>query len=107
MIQEKYTGEDQEELFFDKAVEDFNNQEIPYKVRKIDLLRSVDLPIPKTDCFKREEINSLREQILKEVKADESSFIVRFACIPDKFSMPFFLRRKNIKRRNRKKNRRN
>lgn len=99
MRQEKYIiteQDDHEELITDKMVEKFNNIEIPYKIRKIELLETVELPIPKTDYFKRTEIELLRAKVLEELQLHNYPLIVRVACIPDKFSMPFFFIENNM-----------
>ena len=100
MKQEKYIiteQDDQEELVINKMVEEFNNPEIPYKIKKANLLERVGLPIPETNYFKIEEINILKNEILEKLQLHENPLIVRVACIPDKFSMPFFFIERNMK----------
>lgn len=93
MEQEKYRineQDDPEKLTIDAMVERFNSPEIPHKIGKTELLEAVGLPIPKTDYFKRTEINLLKDKISEELQSHDYPLIIRFACVPDKFSMPFF-----------------
>jgi len=99
MRQEKYTADekgDQEKLAVDKMVERFNDSEIPYKIRKIELLETVGLPIPKTECFKKTETQLLKDRIIEELQLHDYPLIIRVACIPDKLSMPFFYLEKEM-----------
>lgn len=99
MKQEKYIiteQDDQEELANDKIVEKFNNPEVPYKIKKTELLETVGLPTPKTDYFEKAEIEPLKNKILEELQSHNYPLIVRLACIPDKFSMPSFFIEKNM-----------
>mgnify|MGYP001558344355 CR=1 FL=1 len=77
---------DQEDLMVNKVVEDFNKTEIPLKIRKIKLLETMELPISKIDFIKKEDVDSLESTVLEKFKYQNSPLIVRFACIPDKFS---------------------
>ncbi|MEA3378348.1 MAG: hypothetical protein U9Q69_01790 [Nanoarchaeota archaeon] len=100
MEQEKYMiteQDDQKKSAINKMAEEFNNFEIPYKIKKTNLLEKVGLPTPETDYFKIEELNILKNKILEELQLHDSPLIVRLACIPDKFSMPFFYIEKNMK----------
>ncbi|MFH1233861.1 MAG: hypothetical protein V1649_04420 [Patescibacteria group bacterium] len=101
MGQEKYTingQNDPEKLAIDKMVEKFNDPEIPYKIKKTELLETVGLPIPKTDYFKKTEIKLLKGKILEELQSHDYPLIIRVACIPDKFSMPFFFIENNMEK---------
>lgn len=81
---------DREGLMIDRMVEDFNKPEIPLKISKIKLLETVGLPISKIDFIKKENTDGLENIILERLKNQDYPLIIRFACIPDKFSMPFF-----------------
>jgi len=99
MEQEKYRINEQdnpEKIAIDKMVERFNNPEIPYKIRKAKILEAVGLPIPKTNYFEKTKINLLKDKILEELQSQDYPLIVRVACIPDKFSMPFFYLEKGM-----------
>ncbi|MDD4476608.1 MAG: hypothetical protein PHY40_00420 [Patescibacteria group bacterium] len=99
MRQEKYTMNEQgdpKELVVDKMIERFNDPEIPYKIKKTKLLETVGLPIPKTDYFEKTEIKLLEGKIFEELQAHDSPLVVRFACMPDKLSMPFFYLEKEM-----------
>jgi len=80
---------DQEELILEKMAEDFNQPEIPLKIKKIKLLETVGLPISKMDFVKRENFDDLASVISERFKRQDCPLIIRFACVPDKFSMPF------------------
>lgn len=81
---------DQEEFISSKMVEKFNDHKVPYKIRKIELLEAVGLPTPKAEFFKTDDIEALKSVILKKLQSEDCSLILRVACNPDKFSMPFF-----------------
>jgi hypothetical protein len=85
-----------EEFMLEKITRDFKQPEIPLKIKKIKLLETVGLPISKIDFIKRENFNDLISIILKRLKYQDSPLIIRFACIPDKFSMPFFYLEKEM-----------
>ncbi|MEK7564874.1 MAG: hypothetical protein AAB394_02985 [Patescibacteria group bacterium] len=87
---DKIAEVDQENLMVNKVVEDFNKIEIPLKIRKIKLLETMELPISKIDFIKKEDADSLESMILKKFEYQDYPLIIRFACIPDKFSMPSF-----------------
>ena len=86
MRQEKYTADeqgDQEKLAVNKMAERFNDSEIPYKIRKVELLETVGLPIPKTEYFKKTETQLLKDRIIEELQLHDYPLIIRVACIPD------------------------
>lgn len=75
--------------FEEHLANQFRNENVPLKVRKTELLEEVRLPIPKTDMFRPENVDSLREAIIARKSEDATtSLIIRFACVPDRFSMP-------------------
>lgn len=87
---------DQEELMLEKMAENFNQPEIPLKIKKIKLLETVGLPISRMDFIKRENFDDLAGAISERLKHQDCPLIIRFACIPDKFSMPFFYLEKEM-----------
>ncbi|MFH1773071.1 MAG: hypothetical protein ABH818_01810 [Patescibacteria group bacterium] len=87
---------DQEELMLDKMAKDFNQPEIPLKIQKVKLLETVGLPISKMDFIKKENLDDLVGAISERLKHQDCPLIIRFACIPDKFSMPFFYLEKEM-----------
>ena len=99
MEQEKYRINEQgdpEKLAINKMVERFNDPEIPYRIRRTEILEAVGLPTPKTDYLKKTEINLLKDKVSEELQSHDYPLIVRFACVPDKFSMPFFYLEKEM-----------
>jgi hypothetical protein len=69
----------------------FRDNHTPYKIRKTELLKEVGLPIPETYYYSKEDLSTLESNVINLLKSKpESSLIVRFACIPDKPSMPVY-----------------
>lgn len=67
----------------------FQDENTAFKVRKIELLEEAGLPIPKSDILRPEEVGLLEEAILSRRLEDPATpLIIRFACVPDRFSMP-------------------
>ncbi|MFA5413181.1 MAG: hypothetical protein WC348_01390 [Patescibacteria group bacterium] len=83
-------GTNQEEPAIDKMVKNFSASEIPTKIKKIKLLEAVGLPTSKIDFLDREKIDCLESLISERLGSEDCPLIVRFACDPDKLSMPFF-----------------
>lgn len=81
---------DQDKLVSDKMVEDFNQTETPLKIKKIKLLETVGLPISKMEFIKKENFDDFAGMVLERLRHQDCPLIVRFACMPDKLSMPFF-----------------
>lgn len=80
-----------DDLIISSLVESFKNKEIPYKIRKINLLMEANLPIPETSYFKKDEIFELKKEVIEKTKNNNNQhFVIRLACIPDKLSMPVF-----------------
>lgn len=73
-----------------RMVNKFENQNVPSKIRKIDLLEEAGLPIPKTDYFPKNEIQNLKDKIEERLRNGEDSLVIRIACVPDVHSMPVF-----------------
>ncbi len=84
------TETSREEPAIDKIVENFSASEIPTKIKKIKLLEAVGLPISRMDFLVRGNIDRLESLILERLRNQDCPLIVRFACEPDKLSMPFF-----------------
>lgn len=79
-----------EELIISKLVERFSDFSVPYKIRKTELLQSVGLPIPETHYFTKDNIDDLDSSAREILAKTHSPLVVRFACIPDRLSMPVF-----------------
>lgn len=92
----KMAENDREELMLEKMAEDFRQPEIPLKIKKIKLLETVGLPISKMDFIKKENFDDLAATISERLKHQDCPLIIRFACAPDKFSMPFFYLEKEV-----------
>lgn len=80
----------QEEPAIDKMVENFSASELPTKIKKIKLLEAVGLPISKMDFLNRDSVDHLEGLISERLENRDCPLIIRFACEPDKLSMPFF-----------------
>ncbi len=70
--------------------ESLEDRSLPDKIRKIELLKQVGLPIPETAIFSRESIDDALSYIHKVFDGKGKPLIVRVACVPDQFSMPHF-----------------
>lgn len=67
---------------------EFSNKEIPFKIRKIDLLKNCDLEIPHTEFLSRTDLFKLQEMATSRWFEKEKPFVIRFASIPNQPSMP-------------------
>lgn len=72
----------------DILTKEFSNKEIPFKIRKIDLLKNCDLEIPYTEFLSRADLFKLQETVTSRWLEKEKSFVIRFASIPNQPSMP-------------------
>lgn len=74
-----------------KLTEDYGNQSVPFKIRKIELLKNVGLPVPSAEYFDTEDLDEIQENIRKKLHDYPlNPLILRFATIPNKNSMPVF-----------------
>ncbi len=89
---------DQERLLLDQMVKEFEKSEIPLKIRKIKLLEMIGLPISKIDFLDKKNLVDLKKIIDEKLKQQDCPLMIRFACVPDKFSMPFFYIEKGMKK---------
>lgn len=86
----------QEEPKSENIINNFNNIEIPLKIKKIKILETVGLPISQMDFLKRDDIGDLPALLSEKLKLSDGPLIVRSACVPDKFSMPTFYLEKEM-----------
>jgi len=82
--------EDPEECFLNNLVEKFNDEQVPLKIRKINLLEAIDLPIPKTDIISRKNELEIKEKISTRLRESNEPLIMRFSGHDDKLGMPSF-----------------
>jgi len=71
-------------------LERFRNLDISSKIRKIDLMKACEFPLPKTEYFDIEDRSGLLDSITRKIEGGIDALIVRVACVPDKKSMPCF-----------------
>lgn len=84
-------SENAEEKIYQRLLEKFSDVAIPYKIRKIELLKDVNLPVPKAEYFDRKNLGDLEQAIINKIAEDpETPLVIRVACVPDKLSMPIF-----------------
>ncbi len=70
---------------------EFSDDRIPLKVRKLGILAEAGLPVLKTDIIERDDIGDLEQKLEERASGGGNPpLILRFACVPDKFSMPTF-----------------
>lgn len=74
----------------DRIIKNFQDLEMPYKIRKMELMKSLNLPIPRSDFFSVRDIEDLKKRIEQRLLKGDGALIIRVACVPDKLSMPFF-----------------
>lgn len=81
-----------EEGFFDieKLAQNFSDQEVPMKIRKLNLLKEVGLPVPRVEILAASDLRSLERSIKDRIGRGELPLMIRFACNPDRYSMPTF-----------------
>jgi len=85
---ESFNSPESEEEREEILAERFSDESEPLKVRKIELLQSLGLPTSNMDFFTPENIGDLCDQINLRRQNGEQSLMIRFACVPDRFSMP-------------------
>lgn len=84
------------EAFIENAARRFREKGVPLKVKKLELLKEIGLPVKEGRYYDRASIDALREDLIQQFDVDnEASFVIRVACEPDKLSMPSF--RINVK----------
>lgn len=77
--------------FLEDAAKRFSGKEIPLKIRKLELLKEIGLPVKEGRYYERGAIDALREDLAQQFDSNrELSFVIRVACEPDKLSMPSF-----------------
>lgn len=76
------------EKLVDLLEENYLDLKTPLKIKKVELLKSVGLPVSKSEYFDASEIDNVGKAIDSRLGDGEESFMIRFACDPDKFSMP-------------------
>lgn len=70
-----------------KLFEVFENRSVPLKIRKMALMQLAGLPTLNAEIKEADNLLEIFESVEKIVKKGESA-ILRFACIPDRLSVP-------------------
>lgn len=91
-MREKFNNlESNEDEVYQRLFEKFNDRDIPYKIRKMELLKDVNLPVPNAEYFDKKNLQDLETAIINKITKDpETPLVIRVACVPDKLSMPIF-----------------
>lgn len=80
--------EDSEISFKEHLVRVLTDGQEPLKIRKIKFMKELGLCFPETDLFERGALEDFIEVVKRRFERGQQHLIVRFACIPDRFSMP-------------------
>ena len=72
----------------DILTKEFSNKDIPFKIRKINLLKNCDLEIPNTEFLLRSGMFNLQETLISRWLENGKPLVIRFASIPNQPSMP-------------------
>lgn len=67
--------------------ENFLDLKVPLKIKKIELLKSLGLPVSESNYFDTDDMEGLKQAVTSRLDG-ENALMVRFACDPDQFSMP-------------------
>lgn len=66
----KKTDEKKVDLVAISIAERFSRIDIPLKLRKMELMKDVGLPMPETDIFKRSQLKNLHETIVHRFRPE-------------------------------------
>ncbi|MDD5710901.1 MAG: hypothetical protein PHV43_02255 [Candidatus Colwellbacteria bacterium] len=79
---------DAEEHPLGHLVEEYDDESTPLKVRKINLLETVGLPISETDILSKDNKQEIKEKIIERLHGGDVSLVVRFSGRDDGLGMP-------------------
>jgi len=77
-----------EEHFLKNLVKSYDDEQIPLKIRKINLLERVNLPIPETDTINKNNRKEIKEKIVERLHKSNMPLIMRFSGRSDEPGMP-------------------
>ncbi len=71
-----------------ESISDFSNDAIPYKIRKIELLKNCGLETPFTEFIDVGLISNLEFKLKERLTRNNNPLVIRFATIPNRYSLP-------------------
>jgi len=77
-------------LYIKNLVENFSREDTPLKVRKVELMDAVGMPLDQMYIFMASDLSRVYYLLNQEITSNQYPVVVRFACIPNRYSMPMY-----------------